>query len=81
LNDLNGLGALGLVLPTPAYLFGLILFGVVGYAGYRHGKKNGLTKSRWIGLALMLYPYAVTETWMLYGVGFALCAALYRYRK
>ena len=25
----------------------------------------------------MLYPYAVSETWMLYAIGAALCAALY----
>lgn len=81
MNDLNALAALGLVLPTPAYLFGLILFGVAGFAAYRYGKKNQLAKPRWIGLALMLYPYAISDTWLLYGIGCALCGLLYFYRK
>jgi hypothetical protein len=40
-----------------------------------------LTKPKWIGVALMLYPYVVSETWVLYGVGVSLCVALYVYRK
>jgi hypothetical protein len=30
-----------------------------------------------MGVALMLYPYVISETWLLYLVGAALCAALY----
>jgi hypothetical protein len=32
-------------------------------------------------VALMLYPYAVSVTWMLYGVGLLLCVGLYFTRK
>jgi hypothetical protein len=81
MDDLKTLAALGYSLPTPAYLFGLILFGLIGYAAYRYGKKAALPKPRWIGVVLMLYPYAVSETWLLYAVGGALCSALYLYRK
>jgi hypothetical protein len=81
MNDLNTLASLGYTLPSPAYLFGLILFGITGYAAYRYGRKAGLTKPKWIGVALMLYPYVVSETWVLYGVGVSLCVALYVYRK
>jgi hypothetical protein len=31
---------------------------------------------RWLGVALMLYPYVISQTWLLYGVGTALCAGL-----
>ncbi|MDB5884605.1 MAG: hypothetical protein JWR74_776, partial [Polaromonas sp.] len=31
----------------------------------------------WTGVALMLYPYAVPQTWLLWTVGVALCAWLY----
>jgi len=80
MNDLNALASLGLTLPSPAYLFGLILFGITGYAAYRYGRKAALNKPKWIGIALMLFPYAVSETWLLYAVGSGLCVALYLYR-
>lgn len=81
MNDLNALGSLALVLPTPAYLAGLILFGLIGFAAYRYGRKTGRTSPKWLGVALMLYPYAVSETWLLYAVGGGLCAALYWFRE
>jgi hypothetical protein len=76
-GDLSNLSALGITLPTPAYLVGMVLFSIVGLAAYRYGKKTSRTTTRWIGLALMLYPYAVSETWLLYVVGGALCAGIY----
>jgi len=30
----------------------------------------------WLGVALMLYPYAISRTWLLYAVGLALCAGV-----
>lgn len=81
MDNLNTLAALGLTLPSPAYLFGLILFGVIGMAAFSYGRKTARDKPKWIGVALMLYPYAVTQTWLLYCVGIFLCVALYHYRK
>jgi hypothetical protein len=77
LDDLDTLESLGFSLPTPAYLFGMILFGVIGIAAYRYGKKASRPPARWIGLALMLYPYLVSDTWLLYLTGTSLCAGLY----
>lgn len=77
MNDLNTLGALGLTLPSPAYLLGAIIFGIIGFAAYRYGKKTSSSYLKWIGIGLMLYPYAVSQTWLLYGIGVGLCAALY----
>jgi hypothetical protein len=34
-----------------------------------------------LGVALMLYPYAVGSTWLLYLVGCALCAAIWWIRR
>ena len=36
----------------------------------------GRPRTRWLGLALMLYPYIVWQTWLLYLVGAGLCAAI-----
>jgi hypothetical protein len=77
MDELNTLGSLGLTLPTPAYLSGALLFGIIGFAAYRYGKKTARPYSKWIGVGLMFYPYAISRTWMLYLVGIGLCAALY----
>jgi hypothetical protein len=77
MDELKNLESLGLVLPSPAYILGAILFGLIGYVAFRRGRKttrNGLT---WGGVALMLYPYAISQTWLLWLVGIALCWWLY----
>lgn len=68
-------------LPTPADLVGSVLFGIVGYAAYRYGKKAGSFNPMVIGVALMVYPYFVSTTWVLYAVGVALTAGLYLFRE
>jgi hypothetical protein len=65
--------ALGFSLPSPAYLAGALLFGLIGFGAYRFGKHSERPTTRWIGLTLMLYPYAVSDTRLLYVVGAALC--------
>ena len=77
MDTLTALQSLGLQLPSPAYIAGAFLFGVVGMAAYWHGKKTQQRRQRWWGVALMLYPYAVSQTWLLYLVGLALCAGLW----
>lgn len=81
MDTLNTAASLGLIFPTPAYLFGAILFGLIGFAAYRYGKKAARPPLRWTGLALMLYPYLVSDTWLLYLAGAALCGALYWWRE
>lgn len=67
------LKSLGLELPTPAYLVGALLFGIVGAVAWWHGKRSRRAAPKWLGAALMLYPYAIPQTWLLYAVGTALC--------
>ena len=81
MDELKALESLGFTLPTPAYIFGAILFGVIGIAAYRYGKKTSVATTRWLGIALMFYPYAISETWLLYVVGAALCAAVYFFSR
>jgi hypothetical protein len=81
MDELNTLETLGLTLPSLAYLIGVMLFGIIGYGAYRHGKKNALVSTKWIGVALMLYPYAISETWLLYAVGAGLCIVLVLWRR
>jgi hypothetical protein len=77
MNNLKTLESMGFTMPSPAYLIGAILFGIIGYAAYRYGKKSTIKTTKWVGIALMLYPYAISETWLLYSVGAGLCIGLY----
>ena len=80
MDQVDTLQSLGLTLPTPAYLFGLILFGVISIAAYGYGRKQKKRNAKWLGVSLMLYPYAISDTVWLYVVGVALTAGLFVWR-
>ncbi len=67
-------------LPSPVDLLGSVLFGIVGFAAYRYGKKSGSFNPMAMGVTLMVYPYFVSQTWLLYTIGLALCVGLYIFR-
>ena len=77
MNDLAALPALAFSLPSPAYLLGAIVFGLIGFGAFRYGRKAGRPVPLWLGVALMLYPYAVSQTVLLYAVGTVLCVGLF----
>ena len=77
MDSLTALQSMGLTLPSPAYIFGAIVFGLIGFAAYRRGKAAERRTTLWLGVALMVYPYGVSSTPWLYAVGAALCAGLY----
>ena len=80
-DGMAALQALGFTWPSPAYIVGAILFGVVGVFAYYWGKRRRRKVTRWLGLALMLYPYVVPQTWALYAIGTALSGAAWFYRE
>ena len=77
MDDLSALQSLGLELPSPAYIFGAIVFGLIGLVAFRNGRKSGRRLRLCLGVALMVYPYAISRTWLLYVVGLALCGAIF----
>lgn len=77
MDTLSTLQLLGLTLPSPAYILGAILFGLLGFAAYVRGKSAGRPRTKWLGISLMLYPYVVSQTWLLFAVGAVLCAGLF----
>lgn len=77
MDELKTLESLGLVLPSPAYIAGAIVFGIAGYVAFRRGRRTSAPALTWSGMALMLYPYAVPQTWLLWLIGAALCAWVY----
>lgn len=76
-DGLETLGALGFSWPSPAYILGVVLFGVLGVAAYLYGKKAARPRTKWLGVALMLYPYLVWQTAWLWVVGVLLCIGIW----
>ena len=44
MDELKSLGSLGFTLPSPAYIAAAIVFGIIGFAAYRYGKKTARVK-------------------------------------
>jgi hypothetical protein len=63
------------------YWIANILFGIIGWYAFIHGKKEKNYRPMVIGITLMVYPYFITNTFWAFAVGFALCAALYFWRE
>jgi hypothetical protein len=76
-DSLRAAQQMGLTLPGPGYIYGCILFSLLGLAAWRYGKAIGHPRTRWLGVALMFFPYLVGKTWLLYLVGLAICAGIW----
>jgi hypothetical protein len=76
MDELKAIESIGFTMPSPAYIFGVLMFSIIGFAAWRYGKKGGYPIAMWLGVALMFFPYAVSETWLLYLIGGALCVGL-----
>lgn len=81
MDELKALESMGFTMPSPTYLAGAIIFSFLGWAAYRYGKKASKATIKWLGVVLMLFPYVIDETWLLYAVGTGLCIAVYFYRR
>ena len=67
-------------MPSPAALSALILFGVIGTVALMYGKRMEQWKTMAVGGALLVFPYFVSQTWLIYAIGSALCVALWFFR-
>ncbi len=50
----------------------LIIFSVIGMAAFRAGKRDAEPKVLLLGIALMVYPYFISDTLWLWIVGVGL---------
>ena len=66
---------------SAAKIFAYLIFGAIGLVVFMYGKKNKLFRPLVIGLALMVYPYFISGTFLLYFTGIALTALLYFWRE
>jgi hypothetical protein len=65
---------------SPPALFGSILFGAIGVGAFMYGRKMVLWKPMVLGGVLTVYPYFVSQTWLIYAIGCALCLGLFVFR-
>lgn len=68
-------------MPEPSSLFAMILFGSIGMGAFVYGKSTSAFTPIVIGIILMVYPYFVSGTMMMYLIGAALCFLLYVMRE
>ena len=62
-----------------AYWIAIFLTSGIGFVALYYAKKQGLWKTALIGVLLMFYPYFVSDTLILYGVGIALTVCLFMF--
>lgn len=79
--DLQTLGLQAFALPSAANLLACVMVSIIGFAAFRYGRKVKSRNPVVIGVALMFYPYFVSQTWLIYVIGIALCVALYVFRQ
>ena len=60
--------------------FGGIIFGAVGLAAFIYGKKQASFKPMLIGILLMVFPYFISNTVIVFVIGSLLIAALFVFR-
>ena len=58
-------------------LLGAVIFGSIGVAAFIYGKKQVSARAMIIGIALIAYPYFVTNTLALYAIGIVLTVGLF----
>jgi len=64
-----------------ANLVGGLLFGSIGFVAFMYGKRMNLWKIMLCGLALMIFPYFVANTAIMYAIGALGTAALFFLRS
>ena len=58
-----------------------ILFGIIGWYAFMHGKREKNYRPMVLGIALMIYPYFVSNTLLTFAIGIALTVGLYFWRE
>ena len=62
-------------------IMGGIIFSIIGWYAFIHGKREKSMRPMVIGILLMVYPYFVPNTLLFFAVGIGLTAALYYWRE
>lgn len=60
-----------------ANMIGSFIFGSIGFVAFVYGKRMNLWKIMFGGLALMIFPYFIVNTAIMYALGISVSAALF----
>lgn len=60
-----------------ATLLFAVLFGLIGLAAFRYGRKNSEPRQLFLGIALMAYGYFVSNAWISLAIGAVLTLLLF----
>jgi hypothetical protein len=60
-----------------ANLIGNFLFSSIGFIAFVYGRRTNLWKIMFCGLAVMIYPYFIGDTVMMYAIGAVGTASLF----
>ena len=63
------------------YWIANILFGIIGGSAFMFGWKEKSVRPTIIGVAMMIFPYFITNAYLAFAIGFGLLAALYYWRE
>ena len=63
-----------------ATFIGGFLFGLIGMIAVGYGKMRDTWQPKLIGVLLMVFPYAISQVWLMYAIGVALTASLFVFR-
>jgi hypothetical protein len=66
---------------SAANLIGGCIFGSIGFVAFIYGKRMNLWRPMFLGLALMIYPYFVSNDVILFAAGIVGSASLYFVRE
>ena len=64
---------------NPYSILAGLVFGTIGWGAFVYGRRLELWQPRAIGLALMLYPYVISNRILLWGTGVGLLVLLWFY--
>jgi hypothetical protein len=66
---------------NPYNILAGLIFGTIGWGAYMYGKRLDLWQPRMFGAGLMIYPYFISNSWLLWGTGIALIILLCFYHR
>jgi hypothetical protein len=68
-------------MPAPDDLIAMLIFSIVGFLAFKHGRRELQLPKIVIGLVLMIYPYFIPSGLWLWVTGAALTGLLYFFRE
>ncbi|MGA0899720.1 MAG: amino acid transport protein [Luteolibacter sp.] len=65
---------------NPYNLLAGLIFGTIGWGAFIYGRRLELDKPKFIGVALIIYPYLISHHILVWVLGVALVGLIWVYR-